>query len=82
MEQTRDRIRRFILDNFYVPDPGRLGDDVSLIGTGIVDSTGMLEIIELVEGEMGVEVGDRDILPDNFDTIGRITAYVERKRAS
>jgi acyl carrier protein len=76
---TRDRVRAFILGNFYVPDPGRLGDDVSLLGTGIVDSTGMLEVIEFVEGELGVTVGERDVVPENFDTIARIADYVQRR---
>lgn len=76
---TRERIRSFILTNFYVPDPAELGDDTSLIGTGIVDSTGMLEVIEHVESEHGVRVGDREVVPDNFDTVARIVDYVRRK---
>lgn len=76
---TRERIRSFILTNFYVPDPSELADDTSLIGTGIVDSTGMLEVIEHVESEHGVLVGEREVVPDNFDTVARIVAYVRRK---
>ena len=78
---TRDRVRAFILGNFYVSDPARLGDDVSLLGTGIVDSTGMLEVIEFVESELGVAVGERDVVPENFDTIARIADYVQRRSA-
>lgn len=79
---TRDKIRNFILASFYVPDPDRLDDEVSLLGTGIVDSTGMLELIEFVETDIGVQVGEREVVPDNFDTLGRITHYVERKTAA
>lgn len=76
---TRERIRTFILGNFYVPDPTQLADDTSLVGTGIVDSTGILEVIEHVEAEHGVVVGEREVVPDNFDTVARIVDYVRRK---
>lgn len=78
---TRQKIRSFILASFYVPDPERLTDDTSLLGTGIVDSTGMLEVIEHVEAEHGVEVGERDVVPENFDTVARIADYVSRRSA-
>lgn len=77
--ETRDRIRDFIFTNCYVPDPARLGDEVSLLGTGILDSTGMLELIEFIESDLGVVVDEREVVPANLDTIGRNTEYVKRK---
>ena len=75
----RDGIRAFILDAFYAP--ADLGDDASLIDTGTMDSTGVLELIVFLEQRWGISVGDREIHPDYFDSILRITAFVERKVA-
>jgi len=76
MPLTND-IRAFIVDNFLFGDTSQdLGDDVSLIDAGIVDSTGILELVGHVENTYGISVGDADIVPANFDTIGRIAAFV------
>jgi acyl carrier protein len=70
-------IRAFIVDNFLFGDTSQdLGDDVSLIEAGIVDSTGILELVGHVETTYNVTVGDADIVPANFDSIGRIAAFV------
>jgi len=79
--EIRNRVREFITTAFYVPDPARLTDAVSFLETGIVDSTGVLEIIGFLESEFGVVVSDDEILPENLDGLGRITEYVQRKRA-
>ncbi len=78
---VRERVRKFVVDTFYVSDPKSLSDDDSLIVEGIVDSTGMLEVIGFLEKEFGISVADAETTPDNFETIGRITGFVERKRA-
>lgn len=75
----RDRLRDFITTNFYVPDPERLGNDVSLLEQGVIDSTGVLEVITFVEESFGIRIEDREMLPDNLESIDRITAFVERK---
>ncbi len=76
------RIRSFVEQNFYVADGDRLSDETSLIRTGIVDSTGVLEIIGFLETEFGIEVDDRDAVPANLDSIARIAAFVARKTAA
>ena len=75
-----ERVRQFIAENFYVTDPSDLGDDVSLINSGLVDSTGMLEVITFLESELGIKVAEQETVPANLETIGRIAAFVERKR--
>ncbi|HEY6050315.1 MAG TPA: acyl carrier protein [Thermoanaerobaculia bacterium] len=78
---TKQAIREFIATNFYVADASWLEDDeASLTGAGIVDSTGMLEVIAFVERTLGIPVADEDLLPENFDSVGRIAAFVERKK--
>ncbi len=76
----KGRIRRFITTNFYVADPDLLGDQASLLDEGVVDSTGVLEVIGFLESEFGLEVEDAEITPENFDSIARIAAFVDRKR--
>ncbi len=78
-EAVADRVRRFIVENFYVSDPSALGDDVSLLSGGYVDSTGLLEVIAFLESEFGLQVRDEETIPDNLETIGRIAAFVSRK---
>lgn len=74
------RVKEFVTANFYV-EPASLADDASLLEQGIVDSTGVLEVVSFLEAEFGIEVGDEELLPENLDTIGRISAYVARKKA-
>jgi acyl carrier protein len=82
MNNDSERIRSFITENFYVPDGEALADDTPLLKTGIVDSTGVLEIVAFLEAELGIAVPDRDIVPQNLDSIARIAAYVARMRTA
>lgn len=76
----RQNVRDFITSHFYVPDPTALSDDSSLLDQGIIDSTSVLEVIAYIEATFGIKVEDHEMLPDNLDSIGRIVAFVERKR--
>ena len=78
---TKARIRSFIAENFYVAEGAALADDTSLIETGIVDSTGVLEVIAFIEEAFGLSIPDREVVPANLDSIARIAAYVTKKRA-
>ncbi len=78
MGDTKRRIRAFVMETFYVPEDTPLDDEASLIGSGIVDSTGVLEIVDFLEEAFGVRVSDAQMLPDNLDSIGRIARFVER----
>lgn len=76
-----DQIRNFILENYlFTNDEAALGVDDSLLGRGIVDSTGMLEIIFFIEEQLGVKVKDEEMIPDNLDSVNRIAAFVQSKR--
>ena len=79
--EPKDQVRTFILSNFYVADPASVGDETSLLQESIVDSTGVLEIISFIEMTFGVAVEDSEMLPENLDSIARIAAFVERKKA-
>ncbi len=79
--KVREQVREFIVETFFVADRTELSDDLSLIDSGIVDSTGMLDVILFLEERFGIHVADHETTPGNLETIGRIGAYVERKRS-
>ena len=79
MSDTKEAVRTFIISNFYVANPADLKDDTSLLDSGMVDSTGVLEVIAFLESEFGISVADNEIVPDNLDALGRIVSFIERK---
>lgn len=80
-DSLRDRIQEFILENYlFTSDTSALGLEDSLLDRGIVDSTGMLEIVMFIEEQLGVTVKDEEMIPENLDSVNRIAAFVESKR--
>ena len=78
---VKERVKQFILENFYVTDPSEIGDDTSLINTGYVDSTGMLELMAFLEKEYAIRITDTEATPENLETIDRIMRFVALKQA-
>lgn len=78
---NQQRVKQFIVENFYVAAPAALGDDVSLIEGGYIDSTGMLELIAFLENAFGIRIAENETVPENLESIGRIVAFVDRKLA-
>ena len=78
---VQERVRDFVLEYFYVSDPEELTDEVSLLDSGYVDSTGMMEIILFLEGEYAIHIEDHETVPENLESIARIAAFVARKRS-
>jgi acyl carrier protein len=71
------RVRKFIADNFPLrAKPEAIDADESLMGAGVIDSAGVLELVEFVEAEFGLTIPFEDLVPENFDTIRNVTAYV------
>jgi acyl carrier protein len=75
-----DKIKDFIAKNLLYSDNGfHYSDDASFLQEGIVDSAGTMELVAFVEEELGVEVKDNEIVPDNFDSIKQLASFVRRK---
>ena len=74
-----ERVRQFITSNFYVADPAALSDEDSLLEAGIIDSTGVLELLGFLEREFGITMSDDEILPENLDSIARLASFVGKK---
>lgn len=80
--QQRQRIKHYLLENFlFSNDEGALGDQDSLIKGGILDSTGIHELILFIEEAFQVSVVPEEMVPANFDSIEAIDGFVARKRA-
>lgn len=75
----QEEIRSFIVDNFLFGDPGNLSNDSSFIREGIVDSTGILQLVEFVQQQYQVVVEDEDLIPENLDSVNKVAAFVENK---
>lgn len=78
---VKEQIRIFIAENFlFNPNGFDLSDDASFLDEGVVDSTGTLELVMFVEDTFGIEVGDHEIEPENFDSVNKLAAYIQRKQ--
>ncbi len=78
---TAAEIRKFIVDNFYVPEPDELTNEASLLDEGIVDSTGVLELITHLESTYDVIVEDTELVPENLDSINNLERFITSKSA-
>jgi acyl carrier protein len=72
--------KQFILDHFPSSRRQVLKDTDSLLENGVIDSMGVLDLVEFIETQFNVTVDDEDLVPENFQNIARIAAYVEKKR--
>ncbi|MGZ5050864.1 MAG: acyl carrier protein [Methylobacter sp.] len=75
-------IRQYILENFlFTEDESALKDSDSFLETGIIDSTGVLEIILFIEETYGIKVNDNEMFPANLDSVDNLADFVQRKQA-
>jgi acyl carrier protein len=83
-QQTIERdIRQFVIANFlFGEDNGSLKADESFLETGIIDSTGVLELVAFLESTYGFRVRDNELTPDNLDSLDKVAAFVRRKQQS
>lgn len=77
----KEKIRKFVINNFLLGvNSGNLSDDDSFLEKGIIDSTGVLELVSFVEETFKIRVEDEELIPDNLDSLNKITAYITRKK--
>lgn len=77
---TEQIIADFIRENF-VFDGSEIDPDASFLDSGLIDSTGILEIVLFVEERFGIAVADEEVIPEHFDSVHRLAAYVRRQLA-
>jgi acyl carrier protein len=76
----RETVRAFIIDNFLFGDAGELENETSFLDNGVIDSTGMLELITYLEEYFNIRIEDEEMLPENMDSLNNVTAFLERKK--
>lgn len=77
-----DRIREFILETYlFTDDPSALDNEDSFLEKGIIDSTGVLELVMFLEEEYGLTIDDEELIPENLDSVKALDAFIQRKQA-
>jgi len=75
-----EKIKSFIQDNFLLGDKNRvIKEDESFLQSGIIDSTGVLELVNFIEETYKIKVEDEELIPENLDSIKNLIAYIKRK---
>ena len=82
MSEQKNSIRSHIVENYLFGDGADLSDDTSFLDEGILDSTGVLQVVFHLEDTYNIKVEDDEMLPENLDSINAICAFLERKRLS
>ena len=75
-------LREFIAENFLFRADADVSDSQSLLDSGVIDSTGVLELIAFLEQTYGIRVADEEIVPDNLDSVDNMTRYLSTKLAA
>lgn len=76
----REDIRTFIVDNFLFGDDGGLKDDSSFLREGIVDSTGIMQLVSFIQEQYLVQIEDDELTPENLDSINKVSAFIQDKK--
>lgn len=79
--EIKEKIKTFIVNNFLLGvNAGNLNDSDSFLDKGIVDSTGILEVVSFIEESFSIKVEDEELLPDNLDSINHLVNFVQKKQ--
>ncbi len=79
--ENRKLVRDFVVENFLFGDEtGLTSDSVSLLDRGIMDSIGVMELVNFLEIDLKIQVPNADLVPENLDSIDNLVAYIERRR--
>ena len=78
MDKIKEKIKGFIIENFLFGEDNDLKDDTSFLEEGIIDSTGVLELIEYLEEEFELEIDDEDMIPENLDSLNNLEQFISK----
>ncbi len=79
MHNIKARIREFIINNFMFGTSNGIKENTSFLGEGIIDSTGVLELVTFIEETFDIKVEDEELLPENLDSIENLAGFLQRK---
>ena len=75
-----EQVRNFAVSNFLFGDQSKLQDETSFLDSGIIDSTGILEVITFLEETFEIKVNDDELLPENLDSVNNIVRFIAKKK--
>ena len=79
-KDIKNIISQFIIKNFVLNDQKeKLDENISLYEKGIIDSTGVLELVDFLEEKFEIKIEDEELVPDNLDSINKISKFIQRK---
>ncbi len=81
MSDVKTKLKEFVVENFLFGEANGLQDGTSFLEEGIIDSTGVLELVTFLEEDFGIQVADDELIPENLDSINNVAGYLERKAA-
>ena len=76
----KSEVRTFVIENFLFGDDGGFRNDDSFLDKGLIDSTGILELVAFAEQEYAISVDDEELIPANLDSVDNLAAYIKRKK--
>ena len=79
MSDNKSKIRAFIIENFLFGSDNGLKDETSFMEEGIIDSTGVLELVNFLEEDFDISIEDEELIPENLDSINNVTEYLSKK---
>ncbi|MBI1178650.1 acyl carrier protein [bacterium] len=82
MSNMQQSIRDYIVETFLFGQDDGFGNDDSFLEKGIIDSTGVLELVTHLESTYGVTVSDDELIPENLDSLSAVCTYVTRKQSA
>ncbi len=83
MSDIQKQVREFIVENFMMgQDESDLDDAQSFLETGLLDSTGILEVIGFLEDTFGFDVEDEEMIPENLDSVNNLVAFIGKKQTA
>jgi acyl carrier protein len=77
--QIESEIRKFIMENFILDGDNNLSNEDSLLEKGIIDSTGVLELVAFIEETYSFKINDEELVPENLDSIKNISQFIQNK---
>jgi len=79
MSELKSKVKQFVVQNFLFGNAEGLNENTSFIDEGIIDSTGVMEMITFLEETFAIKVEDEELVPENLDSIDNVAAFLERK---
>ena len=77
-----EKIKEFIIENFLFGDDSNLANDTLFLESGIIDSTGILELAQFIETNYYIQIEDEEFVPENLNSLNNIESFIKKKQTA